>query len=90
MLPTSSLLWRLYLSIGLAVDGPMPGAFRSPIVRVRDGSESARVTIPDGVAKVLGAEVGGFLVWSVDLKAGRVSVSAEPPGAEAHQRSRAA
>lgn len=38
-----------------------------------------RATIPDGVAKVLGAVPDGSLVWSVDLKAGAVTVSAEPP-----------
>jgi len=57
----------------------MPGIFRSSIQLVREGSESLRATIPDGVAKVLGAVAEGSLVWSVDLKAGAVTVSAEPP-----------
>jgi hypothetical protein len=59
----------------------MPGTFRSSIQLVREGSESLRATVPDGVAKVLGAVPDGSLVWTVDLKAGRVTVSAEPPGA---------
>lgn len=66
----------------------MPGTFRSPIVRVRSGSESARVTIPDGVATVLDARIGGTLVWTVDLKAGRVIVSALPPEPRAARESR--
>jgi hypothetical protein len=57
----------------------VPGSFRSSIQLVREGSESLRATVPDGVAKVLGAVPDGSLVWTVDLKAGRVTVSAEPP-----------
>jgi hypothetical protein len=57
----------------------VPGTFRSPIILVREGSPSARVTIPEGVAKALGAEPGKDLVWTLDLKAGIVSVSVEPP-----------
>ena len=58
----------------------MAGTFRSTIQLVRENSKSLRVTIPDGVATVLGALPEGTLVWTVDLKAGRVTVSAEPPG----------
>ncbi len=57
----------------------MPGIFRSPIILVREKSPSVRVTIPEGVAKALGAEPGKDLVWTLDLKAGWVTVSAEPP-----------
>ena len=57
----------------------MPGIFRSAVQQVVERSESVRTTIPAGIAKALGAEAGGVLVWSLDLKAGRVTVSAEPP-----------
>ena len=59
----------------------MPGTFRSAIQRVVERSESVRTTVPEGVAKALDAVPGGTLVWTVDLKAGRVTVSAEPPEA---------
>lgn len=57
----------------------MPGTFRSAILVVNDASDSVRTTIPGGVANVLGATPGGTLVWEVDLKEGRVTVSAESP-----------
>lgn len=57
----------------------MPGTFRSAILLVNEASDSVRTTIPGGVAEILGASPGGTLVWSVDLKAGRVTVSADPP-----------
>jgi hypothetical protein len=57
----------------------MPGTFRSAIQRAVEGSDSVRTTIPEGVAKSLDAIPGGTLVWTVDLKAGRVTVAAEPP-----------
>ncbi len=63
-------------------------AFVSSIQKVRDGSESLRSTIPDGVAKILNAVPDGKLVWSVDLKAGRVTVSAEPPSSSGKKSSR--
>jgi len=56
----------------------LPGTFRSPIILGRAESSSVRVTIPEGVAKALGAEPGKDLVWALDLKAGRVTVSVEP------------
>lgn len=56
----------------------MPGTFESPIILVRKKSSSVRVTVPEGIARALGAEPGGTLIWSLDLKAGRVTVSAEP------------
>jgi hypothetical protein len=55
------------------------GTLRSPILLVREGSPSVRVTIPEGIATALEAKPGGTLVWTLDLKAGRVTVSAEPP-----------
>jgi hypothetical protein len=58
----------------------LPGVFRSSIQQVREGSGSLRVTIPDGVAKLLEAVPDGELVWTVDLSKGRVEVTAEPPG----------
>jgi hypothetical protein len=58
----------------------MPGEFRSSIQKVRKGSESLRVTIPDGIAKLLEAEPDGELVWAVDLSEGKVSVTASPAG----------
>ncbi|HTP54460.1 MAG TPA: hypothetical protein VML94_05830 [Thermoplasmata archaeon] len=57
----------------------MPGIFKSAVLLVNDASESVRTTIPGGVAEIIGAVPGATLVWSVDLKAGRVTVSAEPP-----------
>jgi hypothetical protein len=57
----------------------MSGIFRSTIQLAREHSKSVRVTIPDGVANVLGALPDGVLVWTIDLKAGRVTVSAEKP-----------
>lgn len=68
----------------------MPGIFRSSIQRVREGTESIRVTVPDGVAKLLGAEPDGTLLWSVDLKEGKVTVSAEPPSPPERKSSRRA
>ncbi|MCI4352047.1 MAG: hypothetical protein L3K14_01475 [Thermoplasmata archaeon] len=58
----------------------MPGTFRSAIQKTQEGSDSVRTTIPEGVAKALEAAPGGNLVWTLDLKAGRVTVAAEPPG----------
>lgn len=55
----------------------MPGTFRSSIQRVVERSDSVRTTIPEGIAKALGAEAGGTLVWTLDLKAGRVTVTAD-------------
>lgn len=66
----------------------MPGIFRSPIGLVRDGSPSTRVIIPEGIAKALGAEPGKDLVWTLDLKAGRVTVSVEPPESGAKKSSK--
>jgi len=66
----------------------MPGTFRSPIILGREGSPSVRVTIPEGIAKALGAEPGKNLVWTLDLKAGRVTVSVEPPEAGAKKSSK--
>jgi hypothetical protein len=63
----------------MVIGESVPGIFRSSIQRVREGTESIRVTVPDGVARLLGAEPEGTLLWSVDLKAGEVRVSAEPP-----------
>jgi hypothetical protein len=57
----------------------MPGTFRSAIQRVVERSDSIRTTIPEGVAKALDAVPGGSLVWTLDLKAGTVTVSADPP-----------
>jgi hypothetical protein len=57
----------------------MPGTFRSTIQKTQEGSDSVRTTIPEGVAKALEAQPGGSLVWTLDLKEGRVTVSAEPP-----------
>lgn len=57
----------------------MPGRFVSSIQRAREGSDSLRVTLPDGVAKLLGAVPEGVLVWTVDLAAGRVTVTVELP-----------
>ncbi|HUZ79088.1 MAG TPA: hypothetical protein VMV28_00470 [Thermoplasmata archaeon] len=57
----------------------MPGTFRSPILLAREGSPSVRVTIPEGIATALEAKPGGVLLWTLDLKAGRVTVSVEPP-----------
>lgn len=65
-----------------AVGQAMPGTFRSAIQKTQEGSDSVRTTIPEGVAKALEAEPGGSLVWTLDLKAGRVTVSAEPPGSK--------
>jgi hypothetical protein len=48
-----------------------------------------RTTIPAGIAKALGAEPGSDLVWTLDLKAGRVTVSVEPvdnPSANSSKR----
>ena len=59
----------------------MPGTFRSAVLLVNEASDSVRTTIPGGVAEILGAIPGSTLVWSVDLKGGRVTVSVEPPGA---------
>lgn len=64
----------------------MPGTFESSIQRVRERSESLRVTIPEGVATVLGAVPEGRLLWSVDLKAGTVTVTAEPPAKKSSRR----
>lgn len=61
-------------------EGARPGEFVSPIVRVREGYDSVRVTIPEGVAKPLRAVHGGKLFWLVNLDEGVVSVRAEPPG----------
>lgn len=58
----------------------MPGTFESAIQLSREGSKSLRTTIPEGVASVLEAADGGTLVWSVDLKAGRVTVETRRPG----------
>ena len=66
----------------------MPGTFRSAIQRVVERSDSVRTTIPEGVAKALDAVPGGTFVWTVDLKAGRVTVSAEPPEAGAKKSSK--
>ena len=68
----------------------MPGIFRSAIQQVVERSESVRTTIPTGVAKALGAEAGGVLVWSLDLKAGRVTVTAEPPDSSSKKSSKRA
>jgi hypothetical protein len=64
----------------------MPGEFRSSIQAVREGSQSLRVTIPEGIAKLLGAGPDWELVWSVDLKGGTVTVTAEPPGKKSSKR----
>lgn len=61
----------------------MAGTFRSSILLVNEASDSVRTTIPTGVATVLGAAPGGTLVWSINLKEGRVTVAAEPPGTTA-------
>lgn len=66
----------------------MPGTFRSSIQRVVERSDSVRTTIPEGVAKALDAIPGGTFVWTVDLKAGRVTVSAEPPDSGERRASR--
>jgi hypothetical protein len=66
----------------------MPGTFRSAIQRVVERSDSVRTTIPEGVAKALGALPGGTFVWALDLKAGRVTVSAEPPEVPGKKSSR--
>lgn len=58
----------------------LPGTFRSAIQLTQPGSTSVRTTIPEGVAKAIDAEPGGTLVWTVDLKAGRVTVAAEGSG----------
>lgn len=70
----------------LSPSGTMPGEFRSSIQTVREGSTSLRVTIPDGVAKLLGAAADGTLVWTVSLSEGRVTVSAEPPTEKSARR----
>jgi hypothetical protein len=67
---------------------PVPGIFRSPIILVRENSPSVRVTIPEGIAKALGAEPGKDLVWTLDLKAGRVTVSVETPEAGSKKSSK--
>ena len=67
----------------------MPGIFRSAVQRVVERSESVRTTIPGGIAKALGVEAGGVLVWALDLKAGRVTVTAESassPGRKSSKR----
>lgn len=56
----------------------MPGTFESAIQRAVAGRGSLRTTIPEAVAKILDAEAGGTLIWSFDLKGGRVVVTAEP------------
>lgn len=61
----------------------MPGTFRSAVLLVNEASDSVRTTIPGGVAEILGAVPGSTLVWSVDLKAGRVTVAVEPLGKSA-------
>jgi hypothetical protein len=66
----------------------MPGRFRSSIQSVNEASSSVRTTIPEGIAKSLGAEPGMELVWTLDLKAGRVTVSAEPPESPGKKSSR--
>lgn len=68
--------------------GTVPGEFRSPLVRAREDTESVRVTVPEGVARILGAVPGGTLVWSVDLKGGCVTVSAEPPESSGRRSSK--
>lgn len=57
----------------------MPGTFESAIQLSREGSKSLRTTIPEGIATALEAADGGSLVWTLDLKAGRVTVTAKPP-----------
>ena len=69
-------------------EGAKPGEFESPIVRVRKGFDSVRVTIPEGVAKPLGAVHGGKLFWLVSLNEGVVSVRAEPPGSSPRKSSK--
>jgi hypothetical protein len=67
----------------------MPGIFRSAVQRVVERSESVRTTIPVGIVKALGVEAGGVLVWTLDLKAGRVTVTAEEassPGRKSSKR----
>jgi hypothetical protein len=68
----------------------MPGTFRSAILLVNDASDSVRTTIPGGVATVLGATPGGTLVWSVDLKEGRVTVTAKPASSPERKSSKRA
>ncbi len=58
----------------------MPGTFRSAVLIVNEASDSVRTTIPGGVAEILGAVPGSTLVWSVDLREGRVTVSVETSG----------
>jgi hypothetical protein len=64
----------------------VPGIFRSPIILVRTDSPSVRVTIPEGIAKALGAEPGRDLVWFLDLKAGQVTVTVEDGIAKSSKR----
>lgn len=66
----------------------MPGTFRSAVLLVNEASESVRTTIPGGVAEVLGAKPGTTLVWTVDLKAGQVTVEVEPGEAPTKKSSR--
>jgi len=66
----------------------VPGTFRSAVLLVNDASNSVRTTIPGGVAEILGATPGSTLVWSVDLKAGRVTVAVEPPTATSPKSSK--
>lgn len=68
----------------------MPGIFRSAVQRVVERSESVRTTIPGGIAKALGVEAGGVLLWTLDLKAGRVTVTAEPSESGAKKSSKRA
>lgn len=58
----------------------------SAIQLSREGSKSLRATIPEGVASAIGAEDGGTLVWTIDLKESRVTVSAKPPETKASRR----
>lgn len=64
----------------------MPGTFRSAVLLVNEASDSVRTTIPGGVAEILGAVPGSTLVWSVDLKAGTVTVTAETSGKKSSKR----
>ncbi len=66
----------------------MGKGLRSSIVKVREGAESLRVTIPEGVVDALGAAPGMELVWSIDLKAGRVTVTAELPESDGKKSSK--
>lgn len=57
----------------------MPGTFESTIQRVNERSDSVRTTIPEGIARALEAVAGGVLVWTLDLRLGRVTVTARLP-----------